>query len=796
MSVALSKLIIVASTLLLAFITPFLSMPPPDRAPVILQGGFSRDGEISVLVESSSPFTQPEIEQLGEYGAVTTVAGPIAVVHTETSHLSEMSSLLFLVEIEKSYPLSVQLDKSVPDIGAPEVWNYVKDQAGRNVTGAGVIVGFVDTGIDTTHPDFSFPNGSTKILYVWDQTVSGHTPKGFGYGHECTSSDVEARTCPEVDTFGHGTHVAGIATSSGMATGNYTGVAPAARIIFVKSGGPVCDNASWTFNTAQILDGINYIVSKAAQLKMRAVVNLSLGGNIGAHDGTDPFERALDVFVKAGTPIVVAAGNSAEDQDHVKGTLTQGQTESLGLQLRQTTVDVAVDIWYSTRDQIDASLTAPDGNTYPVESSKSWRMAKFGEINATTGYFSHGNELYIEVNSTDILPSNGWTIRLTGKQINSQGTWDAWTDSSTCTFPGSYFLPGDGYKIDSHDTIGIPGTAKNVVTVGAYVTKTSWKGLDGQTYGSGGTVGTFASFSSLGPTRDGQVKPDIVAPGADIVSDRSSVIPSSSSDPDRYHRVLAGTSMAAPHVTGVIALMLQYDPSLIATDVPAILRQTARLDANTGLLVEGSATWGFGKLDARTATGFYRLTVFAPETALPLAANTTQRFLSATNATFTLANDGWFSYYFPKRSTIFVTPVQSTQGTQNTKYDLDMNGFSVKGNSLRALNYSIDYLLTINSAYGPTSGGGWHEVNSTVTLTAPERVGVPGPLGFLGAQYTLAYWVNSNSSTIPSTVVIDGPKTVAPVYVLTFTDERLVAIIIGAVVLSLLAMAIARKKLS
>jgi subtilisin family serine protease len=789
-----AKLLLVA-IFVLTLSNAVLSIPEPRQAVLMLQSAPSNNDEISVLVESQYFLTQPEILRLEEYGTVTTIAGPVAVVHTKTSSLAEMSRLPFLIQIEKSYPLSIQLDKSVPDIGAPNVWNLVKDPWGRNVTGAGVIVGFVDTGIDTTHPDFTFPNGSTKILYVWDQTVSGRAPTGFGYGYECTSTDIEARTCPEVDTFGHGTHVAGIATSSGMATGNYTGVALGARIIFVKAGYSVCSGESWTFDTNKILDGINYIVTKASQLKMRAVVNLSLGGNIGAHDGTDPFERALDAFVNAGTPIVVAAGNSAGDLDHVSGELSQGQSVTLDLELRQTTTDVAIDIWYPSDNQVDATLTAPDGNNYPVQPSNGWRMAQFGEINTTTASYDHGNELYIELNSTKNLPESGWSISLTGTTINSQGSWNAWTDSETCTFPGSYFIPGEGYNIDPQDTIGIPATARNVVTVGAYVTKTSWRGMDGQTYGQAETaLGYIASFSSLGPTRDGRVKPDIVAPGADIVSARSNAIPSTTSDPDKYHRVLAGTSMAAPHVAGTIALMLQYDPSLRAIDIPTILRQTARLDANTGLLRGGSATWGFGKTDARTATGLYRMTLVATQASLPLSAN--NKLTAATNASFAISDGDWFYFYFPKGSTLAVSPIKDSEETQDTRYVLEVNGFSLKGNSLRELNYTLEYFLTVNSEYGPTSGSGWHEANSTVQLVAPEIVAAPGIIGFLGAQHMLVYWATSDGATISDNVIMNGPMSVTAVYVLTFSDQAMFEMIACSVAVVLTTTVIARKKLS
>ena len=218
----------------------------------------------------------------------------MAVLRADSNALLEIQHFSFIKREERPHPLRILLDKSVRDLGAQTVWNVLKDSEGQNITGAGVIIGFVDTGIDIDHPDFTFPNGTTKILYVWDQTTPGRSPTGYDYGFECTSSNIQSGTCPEIDTFGHGTHVAGIAASSGRATGNYTGVAPGASIIFVKSGYPICNGSSWTFDDAHILDGINYILKKAHQLGRRAVISLSLGGNIGGHDGTDILEQALE----------------------------------------------------------------------------------------------------------------------------------------------------------------------------------------------------------------------------------------------------------------------------------------------------------------------------------------------------------------------------------------------------------------------------------------------------------------------------------------------------------------------
>ncbi len=785
--------IVLVSLALLILLGGMVPLTPSHQAPVIIQGSIPLSGHFSVLVESQHDLTPTDMQLLESYGTVTTVAGPVAVIQISSAALAEVARLPFIIRIEKSYPLSVQLDKSVPDVGAPQVWDEVKDPFGKNVTGAGVIVGFVDTGIDTAHPDFTFPNRTTKILYVWDQTTTGRPPSGFNYGYECTSADIQARTCPEKDTFGHGTHVAGIAASSGMATGNYTGVAPGASIIFVKSGYEVCNGDSWTFNTNQILDGINYMVRKAASLRMRLVVSLSLGGNIGAHDGTDPFERALDAFVKAGTPIVVAAGNAAEDQDHIDGQISQGQNTTFQLEFKQTTVDVAIDIWYSSQDQISATLHAPDGRSYPVLTVPGGIVTSFGLLNTTTTSFPNGNELYIEVNSTNPLPLDGWGVSLVADQVHSQGFWNAWTDSATCTFPGSVFLPGDGYMVDSQDTIGIPATARNVVTVGSYITKTSWVGMDGNTYGRTDiSIGGISSFSSLGPTRDGRTKPDIVAPGEVIVSARSSAVPQTQSDPDRYHRVLAGTSMATPHVAGTIALMLQYAPNIQATDIPGILRETARLDSNTGIVTDGSAIWGFGKLDARTATGFFRQTLVI--IGLPSALQVPVRVNGS--EIMQISGGSWADVYYLKGSTPNVSFDHQIQASADTRYEYQNASSTGTPNPLIIINYNPQYLLTVNSRFGPTSGSGWYAANSNATVVAPEIVPAPGLSGYLGSAYVLSYWATTNGVTRSNLILMDGPKSITAVYTLTISEQTFSEVIVISTVVVLSAVVFARRKLS
>lgn len=647
--------------------------------------GLQHEDEVPVFVQGIDSLGPGEVAILNTLGTVTTIAGSVAVLHTQRANLASVARLPFVSRIEHPWPLHVYLDKSVPETGADVVWDQVRDAYGRNDTGQGVIIGFIDTGIDWSHPDFAFPNGSTKILYIWDQTVQGHAPSGFEYGYECTSTDVQESMCPEKDTFGHGTHVAGIATSSGMATGNYTGVAPGANMIFVKSGHELCEGSSWTFDSSQIMDGISYIAKKAAQLGRRVVINLSLGGNIGGHDGSDPMEIALDAFVQAGTPIVVAAGNDAQDNAHIQGQITQDMNVTFDIAVRETTTALAIDIWHSNRDEIQATLTTPYGRTYTIPTPTGERNVTYGNVTAFASSTNLGRELYLEFNAQNPISTSGWSVTLRAQQLTSTGAWDAWVDTTSCIFPGASFLAGKGYSIEQNDTVGIPGTAHNVVTVGAYVTKTSWKGMNGQTFGPiNADTGQITSFSSRGPTRDGRIKPDVVAPGMLITSARSNATAKRPTDPDAFHRILAGTSMAAPHVAGVIALLLQYRPNLAAIEIPEIIRNTARLDRYTGTLAVGSPAWGFGKVDARTAVGMFRVTVIpegVPDNIRVLVLVDDRKWEGVTI-------DSWLYIYFPKGTTHTLSIYELLPTETGSRYHL-VSSELIGGDSIRLLNYAI-----------------------------------------------------------------------------------------------------------
>ena len=213
-------------------------------------------------------------------------------------------------------------------------------------------------------------------------------------------------------------------------------------------------------------------------------------------------EVALDQFVETGTPIVVAAGNEEQDNAHIQGRFTKNENTTLDIAAQESTTDLAIDIWYSAQADVDATLTTPNGATYTIPASTAGTNTSYGNVTTLERTSNNSKETYFEINSQTPLLSSGWSVTLKARQVDPAGIWDAWVDSSSCSYPGAYFQSGNGYEIDQNDTIGIPGTAHYVVTVGAYVTKTFWKGLNGQFYGSNSTdTGGIAPFKLLGPDK-------------------------------------------------------------------------------------------------------------------------------------------------------------------------------------------------------------------------------------------------------------------------------------------------------
>ena len=570
---------------------------------------------ISLIVtrRPGQPLRQ-EIEALG--GTVGTESARFATVTLPVDNLPRLLKLPSVVYVENFLPARPKLDISVPVIQANRVHNG-QSPLKRAYKGKDVIVGIVDSGIDVTHPGFKNADGSTRILFVWDQTQSGSKPTFFNYGTQFSWADIDAGRCTEIDGpghYGHGTHVTGIAAGNGAPTGLYTGVAPKADIIFVKTD----------FNFNHIVDGVEYVFRQAGLLGKPAVVNLSLSTQQGPHDGTTSAEQLLDSKVRAGRIVVVAASNEGDKPIHVSYSLNNDEKATGFVAYANDPHDVYVDVWY--RDgSLDFALSGLDKNLNLLASSP-WvtpgnRLANKTFASGGTNYGIYTIDA-TETNNPfnglrhvvfEITNNNGaydftsqaitWVMKVRGT-----GLLHAWVygdngefDSFSGTLDGLNFVGGD-----SKYSIGMPGTAPRLITVGSFNTKNSWTNKDNQRYHLTGDVqiGAISDFSSIGPTLDGRIKPDLTAPGQVIASAMSSEANLLTTEaarvlPGEKYFVLQGTSMASPHVTGTVALMLEKDPGLTPEMVKTDLTQTATSDSYTGTVPNN--TWGHGKVNAFAA---------------------------------------------------------------------------------------------------------------------------------------------------------------------------------------------------
>lgn len=515
------------------------------------------------------------------------------------SELRELAQLPEVVFIEADYRLELHLDKSVPAVGG-----RLLHEANPRATGQGVIIGFVDTGIDWSHPDFRADRDgdgfeeSSRILWLWDQTETGFfgSPNKVPFGTEYTREEIEmalrahSEIVNERDESGHGTHVTGIAVGDGSASGGtYVGMAPNAEMILVKT----------SYFSTDIVEGVRYIFEKASWLGKPAVVNLSLGGHFGPHDGTSLFEQSLEAFLEQpGRALVASAGNDGDQRIHVGGQLRS--RESFTFTFVPTEETAYVSIWYSGAANFTVAVTSPGINGPPqtvlaVRGQGEFRNTPDGSIeidNSGGGIDPRNRDRAIAISLDRVQPGSSWQITLTD-QGGTGGRFDAWPGLATM----GYFPQGDSLA-----TVTEPATAKKIIAIGAYTTKVSWQGADGEShrFTDAQSEGQLAKFSARGPTRDGRMKPDLTAPGTAIVSALAKDSEVSRSEklvlPGGAYAAMQGTSMAAPHVAGAVALLLQAQPHLRAEEILSQLQRTALQDAFTA---SGPATaWGAGKLQA------------------------------------------------------------------------------------------------------------------------------------------------------------------------------------------------------
>ncbi len=515
-------------------------------------------------------------------------AGSILALSVTLAELATLAEDPDVVYVEPSWKTEPALDRSLVAVGADGVHD-----ASPAVLGEGVVIGVVDTGIDYTHLDFrrdanaDGSEESSRIYAIWDQT--------WGlFGAEYTRTEIEADLAlgfgsnegivRASDTNGHGTHVAGIAAGDGSSsTGGFVGVAPGATLIAVKT----------SFFTADILSAVEYIFDKATVLGLPAVVNLSLGGQEGPHDGTSLFEEGIDqLAIGPGRIVVVSAGNEGDLPIHTSGMLN-GNAKSFTVLPEEW--ELELELWYPGASQFTITVFPPNDAeiVVPTGAATGYVVTVDGTVyvdNASGGANPNNGDHEVFVRLANVEVGSRWRIKVA--DVAGGGRYDAWVTTRRGEIEGG----------DSTSTIDEPGNGHRVITVGSFNSKSTWPSIEGsQDYSAGYPVGAASSFSSLGPTRDGRTKPEISAPGAWICAAGSTDAPSLGylSHPDGEHMMEIGTSMSAPHVAGAIALLLGLDSGMTAGEVRSVLTSTAATDAYTGGVP--NTTWGWGKLDVEAA---------------------------------------------------------------------------------------------------------------------------------------------------------------------------------------------------
>ena len=554
------------------------------------KNGVAAPPEVTVLAQYAG-----DLAVLQEAGLqIHSISGDVVTGQIGLSKVADLAAIAEVERLESARSMHTELELSVVECRANLVHT---GPPGRR--GAGVIVGICDTGCDFTHPSFRRSDGTSRILFLWDQGLvpqAGESaPAGFGYGVAYTNAQINAALASanpfnvvrHRDSAGHGTHVTGIAAGDGSApglgrpSGTFVGVAPEADIIVVASRSNGTEGLG---TSASTLDAVNYIYQQAGTLSRPCVVNMSLGDNLGPHDGTSLLERGLDNLLGApGRAFVKSAGNAGAGGGHAEGTLAASTTQDV--QFNQPAGDRGVnqiDLWYRGGDTFRVTVIDPAGNIAgPVN---------VGLVTNTT--LPGGNIVRIDHRNNDPFNSDrrifmtfapgvmgtmlagNWTLRLTSLASPAGGRFDAWIQRGEIV---PTFLPPHESRAR---TISTPGTAREVITAGSYVTR-------------GAGVGSLSTFSSRGPTRDGRSAPTLAAPGQIIISADGE---SSGGDP---YRADSGTSMAAPHVTGTIALMFQKNPTRTQDQIRACLESAARTDVQTGPVP--NTAWGHGKLDTNAA---------------------------------------------------------------------------------------------------------------------------------------------------------------------------------------------------
>ncbi len=527
------------------------------------------------------------------------------------------STVLFFLLIP--FLIFSQGNPAIAESNIDDVWNQF------NLTGEGVIFASMERGLDYRHPAYLNPDGTTRVAYIYDMVnqAGANAPNNpYGRGTIFTEADINAAliaggTPISIDRHGHGNACIGITAGNGGGTTNleFKGVATKAKLIVVKmiqdgfqAYGTQPSEAGY-FNASDIPIALQFIHDKVTELGLPSVTLMNFGSIGGPTDGTSTVSRAMDDFIAQGHVLVCGIGDDGGQDNHASTAIAQGQT--IELLINKFSSNVRLDLYYSEDDRFDVTIEVPNGTQYgPYTAPAGANMVNDKFISGIFNKYHRGanQEFYGATSNTrellvDFFGPNGvYKVILTGTSINDDGVFNASLNPSLYYNNNSF-----GSFVVSGSSLNDYTSSFNVISPGDYVVDNTWTDINGvpRSITGAGNPGELWAGSSSGITYDGRQAIDFVVPGEVLIGP---YYPDSFYEFFAANQVLGGNgfygiqnavSAAAPVSCGVIALMLELDPTLTNQEIKDILNQTSRQDSFTGTVP--NADWGYGKLDALAA---------------------------------------------------------------------------------------------------------------------------------------------------------------------------------------------------
>ena len=466
------------------------------------------------------------------------------------------------------------------------------------LTGEGVIITVLDSGIDYFLPEFRGADGQTRILAIWDQTQQPDErqgklpPPGYREGvlytremiNEALALGRESgqRLVPDFDVSGHGTAVAGVAAGTGM------GVAPRAELLVIRLGNPQANSFP---RTTQLMRGLNYAVNLGVELGRPVAVNLSFGNTYGDHQGNSLLERFIDNASEIGrSAIIIGSGNEGASGGHTAG-VVQGGSRVVELAVADYETGLSIQLWKFYQDVFQLAIISPGGERTTLELSnirEAQAVRRTLEQTQLLCYlgkplpYNVQQEIFIDmIPAGSYLNSGVWRMELQPVSLVT-GEYRMYLPSYAARSAATgFFLP------TPEMTITIPSTARRAVTVGAYdVSRRSYADFSGRGY-------VYRYSDSRTDTAGGEqiiadVKPDLTAPGVNIT------VPM----PNGGYEQVSGTSFATPFVTGAAALLMEWgivrgnDRFLYGERLKASLIRGAQSLAGVPMRPDSRIGWG------------------------------------------------------------------------------------------------------------------------------------------------------------------------------------------------------------